>query len=142
MSNHQALNDTTRAASFTPCHLQESDPRLTRGRSSQALKHLSTFDVFNSDQRSNATLHLGNVDYNASEQDIYNAVAPTFQYASVDNVIIPRVQGLSMYAFIEISWPQAPVNVADICIARNDGTIAVNGRLLYFRESHNKGGHQ
>ncbi len=98
-----------------------------------------TFDVFNSDQRSYATLYFGNVDYNAIERDIFDAVAPSFQYARVDDVIIPRVQGWSMYAFIEISWSQTPVNVADICIARNNGTIAVNGQ---FRESHNKRGDQ
>ncbi len=109
----------------------------------QALKHVSESDVSNSSgKRSNATLYLGNVDYNASEQDIYNAVAPTFQHARVDKVIIPRVHGRSMYVFIEISWPQATLNVSDICISRNTGTITVNGLPIYFRESRNKAGSQ
>ncbi len=97
LSNHQALHDTRRVVSFTPWHPKKTAQMLSKGAS----KQVSNFDLSNSNgKRSTATIYLGNVDYNASEQDTYKAVAPTFKQARVDKVIIPRVHGRSMYGFI------------------------------------------
>ncbi len=44
-------------------------------------------------KRTTATIYVGNVDYNASEQDVSETLAPIFQKVCVDNITIPSVQG-------------------------------------------------
>jgi hypothetical protein len=83
---------------------------------------------------------VGNIDYNASEQDLSKALDKIFQRIRVEKVTIPRVNGRSMYGFIEISWARrAPVKVSDLCIKNSSGSVTVNGRPIYFRESRGKG---
>ena len=90
-------------------------------------------------KRRSDTLYVGNVDYNASEQDLREALDPFFQRIRVDKITVPKVNGRSLYAFIEISWPdRAPVKTSDICINYNAGTIQVNSRPIYFRELRDK----
>ena len=83
---------------------------------------------------------MGNIDYNASEPDLSKALDKIFQRIRVEKVTIPRVNGRSMYGFIEISWARrAPVKVSDLCIKNSSGSVTVNGRPIYFRESRGKG---
>ena len=90
-------------------------------------------------KRRSDTLYVGNIDYNASEQDLREALDPFFQRIRVDKITVPKVNGRSLYAFIEISWPErAPVKTSDICINYNAGTIQVNSRPIYFRELRDK----
>ena len=89
--------------------------------------------------RDTRTLYVGNIDYNASEEDLREALDPVFKQIRVEKVTIPRVNGRSLYGFIEISWPRkAPVQISDICIANNSGKLQVNSRPIYFRELRNK----
>ena len=90
-------------------------------------------------KRDTATLYVGNIDYNASEQDLSNALDKIFKRIHVEKVTIPRVNGRSMYGFIEISWARgAPVKASDLCIHNSSGRVTVNGRPIYFRESCGK----
>ena len=87
-------------------------------------------------KRDSATLYVGNIDYSASEQDLSKALDKIFTRIRVEKVTIPRVNGRSMYGFIEISWARkAPVKVSDLCIKNSSGMVKVNGRPIYFRES-------
>ena len=90
-------------------------------------------------KRRSDTLYVGNIDYNASEQDLREALDPHFQRIQVDKITVPKANGRSWYAFIEISWAdRAPVKTSDICIHYNAGTIQVNSRPIYFRELRDK----
>ena len=90
-------------------------------------------------KRRSDTLYVGNVEYNATEQDLREALDKVFKRIRVEKVTIPRVNGRSMYAFIEISWARsAPVKVSDLCTKNNNGMIKVNSRPIYFRELRNK----
>ncbi len=90
-------------------------------------------------KRDSATLYVGNLEYNASEQDLRVALDPVFQKIRVEKITIPRVNGRSLYAFIDILWAHcAPVKPSDICIARNSGKLQVNYRPIYFRELRDK----
>jgi hypothetical protein len=90
-------------------------------------------------KRDSVTLYVGNLEYNASEQDLREALDPVFQKIRVDKITIPRVNGRSMYAFIDISWAHgAPVKPSDICIVHNSGKLQVNSRPIYFRELRDK----
>jgi hypothetical protein len=90
-------------------------------------------------KRDSATLYVGNLEYNASEQDLREAMDPIFQKIRVERITIPRANGRSMYGFIDISWAHgAPVKASDICIARNSGKVQVNSRPIYFRELRDK----
>ena len=89
--------------------------------------------------RDTATLYVGNIDYKASEEDLSKAIDKIFQRIRVEKVTIPRVNGRSMYGFIEISWARrAPVKASDLCIMNSSGMVKVNGRPIYFRESCGK----
>jgi RNA recognition motif-containing protein len=89
-------------------------------------------------KRKTATLYVGNLDFNANEQDLRQALDRIFKRIRVDKITIPRVDGRSKYGFIEISWANhAPVKLADPCI-KNSGMIQVNSRPIYFRELRNK----
>ena len=82
---------------------------------------------------------MGNIDYKASEEDLSKAIDKIFQRIRVEKVTIPRVNGRSMYGFIEISWARrAPVKASDLCIKNSSGMVKVNGRPIYFRESCGK----
>ena len=89
-------------------------------------------------KRNTATLYVGNLDYDASEQDLSESLDTVFRKVRVENITIPRVQGKSKYGFIEISWAhRAPVNIKDLCIVHS-GMIQVNSRPIYFRKLRNK----
>ncbi len=89
-------------------------------------------------KRETATLYVGNLEINANEQDLRQALDRIFKRIRVDNITIPRVDGRSKYGFIEISWANhAPVKLADLCI-KNPGMIQVNSRPIYFCELRNK----
>ncbi len=89
--------------------------------------------------RNTTTLYLGNLDCNASEEDIANALVPNFSpEVSIEDITIPRVNGRSLYGFIDISWAHgAPMQESDlcsvVCTVCNSGEFQVNGRLIYFR---------
>ncbi len=55
-------------------------------------------------KRDSATLYVGNLEYNASEQDLREALDPVFQKIRVGKITIPRVNCRSLYAFIDILW--------------------------------------
>ncbi len=94
-------------------------------------------------QRNTTTLYLGNLDYNAREQDIRKALAPFFQKIRVENVTIPNVKGRSVYGFIDISWDHdVLIKESDICTIHNSGKFQVNGRPIYFRPLRDKAGSQ
>ena len=89
-------------------------------------------------KRTTATLYVGNLEFNANEQDLRQALDRIFKRIRVDKITIPRVHGRSKYGFIEISWAhRAPVKLADLCI-KYSGMIQVNSRPIYFRELRNK----
>jgi hypothetical protein len=89
-------------------------------------------------KRTTATLYVGNLEFNANEQDLRQALDRIFKRIRVDKITIPRVHGRSKYGFIEISWAhRAPVKLADLCI-KYSGMIQVNSRPIYFCELRNK----
>ncbi len=101
------------------------------------------FDLNRQRNLNTTTLYLGNLDYNASEQDISEALAPFFQKVQVENVTIPNVKGRSVYGFIDISWDHdVLIKESDICTKFNSGKIQVNGRPIYFRPLRDKAGSQ
>ncbi len=90
-------------------------------------------------KRDTATLYVGNLEYNASEQDLCDALDLISPRIRVEKITIPRVNGRSMYGFIEILWVHgAPVKASDLCTKNNDGKLKVNSRPIYFRELRNK----
>ena len=81
---------------------------------------------------------MGNLDFNASEQDLGESLDEVFRKIWVEKITISKVQGRSKYGFIEISWAQrAPVNIKDICI-KYSGMLQVNSRPIYFGELRKK----
>ena len=89
-------------------------------------------------KRKTATLYVGNLDFNASEQDLGESLDEVFRKIRVEKITISKVQGRSKYGFIEISWAQrAPVNIKDICI-KYSGMLQVNSRPIYFSELRKK----
>ena len=89
-------------------------------------------------KRKTATLYVGNLAFNTSEQDLGESLDKVFRKVRVEKITIPKVQGRSKYGFIEISWAQgAPVKTKDICI-RHSGMIQVNSRPIYSSELRNK----
>ena len=85
---------------------------------------------------------MGNLEFNASEQDLRKALDSLFKKVRVEEVTIPRVNGRSKYGFIEISWAHcAPVQILDLCIIHS-GMIQVNSRSIYLRELWDKGNKQ
>jgi hypothetical protein len=119
----------------------EKDRAKAAARISKALDQVDLSVHLNPEgKRNTATLYVGNLDYDASEQDLSESLDTVFRKVRVENITIPRVQGRSKYGFIEISWAQrAPVNIKDICIVHS-GTIPVNSRLIHLRELRNKDG--
>ena len=90
-------------------------------------------------KRDTATLYVGNLEFNTSEDDLRESLRNIFKRIRLEKVTIPRVNGRSKYGFIEISWAhRAPVNPADLCII-NSGRIQVKSRPIYFRELREKG---
>ena len=90
-------------------------------------------------KRNTATLYVGNLEFNTSEDDLRDKLNTIFERIRLEKVTIPRVNGRSKYGFIDISWARrAPVNPADLCII-NSGRVEVNSRPVYFRELREKG---
>ena len=89
--------------------------------------------------RSTATLYVGNIEFNATEDDLRESLEECLGYGiAVEKITIPRVNGKSMYCFIEFSWPQAaPVEFSDICTWCS-GRTEVNSRPIYFSELRDK----
>jgi hypothetical protein len=54
-------------------------------------------------KRSIATRYVVNLDYNASEQDLREAMDKIFQRIQVEKITIPRVNCWSMFGFIKLS---------------------------------------
>ena len=93
-------------------------------------------------ERKHATLYVGNLEFNASEQDLRKVLDRLFKKVRVEKVTIPRVNGRSKYGFIEISWAhRAPVQILDLCIIHS-GMIQVNSRPIYLRKLRDKGNKQ
>ena len=92
-------------------------------------------------KRNTATLYMGNLEYNASDDDIYHALNEEFLKVRVEDVTIPRLNGKSLgYGFVKISWAyNAPISMKDTCIYRT-GNVFVNSRPIYFRELNDKAG--
>ena len=85
-------------------------------------------------KRTTVTLYVGNLEFNASKQDLRKALDRLFKKVRVEEVTIPRVNGRSKYGFIGISWAhRAPVQILDLCIIHS-GMIQVNSRPIYLRE--------
>ena len=77
-------------------------------------------------ERGTATLDVGNLEFNTSEDDLRESLRTIFKRIRLEKVTIPRVNGRSKYVFIDISWAhRTPVNPADLCI-RNSERIQVN----------------
>jgi hypothetical protein len=87
---------------------------------------------------------MENLDYNASDEDIAKVLVPIFSPAfSVDKIMIPRVNGRSLYGFIDISWVNGvPMQDSDFCTRCNSGKLQVNGRPIYFRPLRDNNGSQ
>ena len=82
---------------------------------------------------------VGNIHYNASEQDLREALDKIFKRVRMEKITIPRVNGRSLYGFIEISWAHsAPVKTSDLCTMHNSRKVQVNSRPIYFRELRDK----
>jgi hypothetical protein len=94
--------------------------------------------------RNTTTLYLGNLDYNASDEDIAKVLVPIFSPAcSVDNITIPRVNCRSLYGFIDVSWVNGvPMQDSDFCTRCNSGESQVNGWPIYFRPLRDNDGSQ
>ena len=85
---------------------------------------------------------MGNLEFNASEQDLRKALGRFFQEVQVEEITIPRVNGRSKYGFIKISWAYlAPVKTINLCIMYSE-MIQVNSRPIYLRELRDKGNKQ
>jgi hypothetical protein len=91
-------------------------------------------------KRNTATLYVGNLEFNTSEQDLRKSLDRFFKRIKVEKITIPKVQGRSKYGFIEISWAhRALVKTIDLCIMYS-GMIQVNSRPIYLRELRGNGG--
>ncbi len=90
-------------------------------------------------ERKTATLYVGNLNFQASEADLSNALNVIFKRIRVEKVTIPQRNGKSLgYAFIELSWAVgAPVKMFDLCV-KWSALVFVNSRPIYFREIRNK----
>jgi hypothetical protein len=128
-------------SSYVPPRAKESekDRAKATARISKALDQVDLSVHLNPQgKRKTATLYVGSLAFNASEQDLGESLDKVFRRIRVEKITIPKVQGRSKYGFIEISWAQrAPVNIKDICI-KNSGMIQVNSRPIYFSELCNK----
>ncbi len=72
--------------------------------------------------------------YNSSE-----SLDKLFTRVRVEKITIPRVNGRSLYAFIEISWAlRTLVKTSDLCIMHNSGKVQVNSRPIYLHEFRDK----
>ena len=91
-------------------------------------------------KRNTATLYVGNLEFNTSEQDLRKSLDRFFKRIKVEKITIPKVQGRSKYGFIEISWThRAQEKTIDLCIMYS-GMIQVNSRPIYLRELRGNGG--
>jgi hypothetical protein len=89
-------------------------------------------------KRKTATRYVGNLEFNANEQDLRQALDRIFKRFRMDKITIPRVDGRSKYGLIKISWAhRALLKLADLCI-KNSGMIQVNSRPIYYSELCNK----
>ena len=126
--------------SFVVPEFPEKDILAAKARLKSALKQVSPAVHSNpKGKRTYATLYVGNLAFNASEEDLRAKLSTISKRIRLDKVTIPRVNGRSKYGFIDISWAHsAPVNPADLCIIYS-GRIQINTRLIYFRELREKG---
>ena len=135
-------NDNSRGykrGSYVPPKESEKDRAKAKARILKALDQVDLSVHLNPQgKRKTATLYVGNLAFNTSEQDLGESLDKVFRKVRVEKITIPKVQGRSKYGFIEISWAQgAPVKTKDICI-RHSGMIQVNSRPIYFSELRNK----
>ena len=122
----------------------QQDMRAANDRIQKALNQVPDYAHFDLNrQRNTTTLYLGNLDYNASEQDLSKALAPLFQRTRLENITIPKVKGRSVYGFIDISWDHdVLIEESDLCTIYTSGKVQVNGRPIYFRPLRDKAGSQ
>jgi hypothetical protein len=113
--------------------------RDAKKRLLNALKQVPTAVHKSRKAQSTATLYVGNIEFNATEDDLRESLDECLGCRiAVEKITITRVNGKSMYGFIEFSWPQAaPMEVSDICTCCS-GRIEVNSRPIYFRELRDK----
>jgi RNA recognition motif-containing protein len=78
-----------------------------------ALKQVPTAVHKSRKARSTATLYVGNIEFNATEDDLRESLEECLGYRIVvEKITIPRMNGKSMYGVIKFSWAQAtPVEV-------------------------------
>ena len=91
---------------------------------------------FNGD-RTHCDLYVGNLDFNANRDDLFESLRPYFGRVHVENVSIPSGKGSRNreYGFIALSWARdSPVDPADIC-SMLSGRIKVNSRPIYLCET-------
>ena len=55
-------------------------------------------------KRTTATLYVGTLEFNTSKEDLSELLSTIFKIIRVENITIPRVNGLSKYGFVDISW--------------------------------------
>ncbi len=103
-----------------------------------ALKQVPTAVHKSLKAQSTATLYVGKIEFNATEDDLRESLEECLGYRIVvEKITIPRVNGKSMDGFIEFSWAQAaPVEVSDICTLYSG--LEVNSRPIYFHELRDK----
>jgi RNA recognition motif-containing protein len=130
--------------SFVFPKASEKDITAAYNRIQKALMQVPDYAHFDLNrQRNTTTLYLGNLDYNASEQDLSKALAPLFQRTRLENITIPKVKGRSVYGFIDISWDHdVMIEESDLCTIYTSGKVQVNGRPIYFRPLRDKAGSQ
>ena len=131
--NNDKLQRNKRSSYIPPKESKEDRTKAT-ARISKALAQVPLSVHLNQQgKRKTATLYVGNLAFNASEQDLGESLDTVFRKIRAEKITIPKVQGRSKYGFIEISWAQrAPVKLKDICI-NHSGMIQVKLRPIYFR---------
>jgi hypothetical protein len=138
-AKHQNKPRQYKKDSFVPSIASKADVRDALERLGNALKQVPTAVHKILKARSTATLYVGNIECNATEDDLHESLQECLGCRiAVEKITTPRVNGKSMYGFIEFSWAQAaPVEVSDICTMYS-GRMEVNSPLIYCRELRDK----
>jgi len=87
--------------------------------------------------RMSRDLYVGNLPFQASDDDLFKSIKPCFKRIRIEKVTVPKGKGGQNrgYGFIRLSWAKgAPIDPADICIQLT-GKIEVNSRLIYLCET-------
>jgi hypothetical protein len=89
--------------SFVPTIASKADLGNTLERFFNTLKQVLTAVHKSRKARSTATLYVGNIELNATEDDLRESLEDCLGYRiAIEKITIPRVNGKSMYGFIKL----------------------------------------